>query len=103
MDSHNDLLGELAGDAALERADFIRQSAEQLHKFLSHHRDRISSIASLISLRMVGTISILLKSRVWTCRMMTFRPRAGVVRTNLIAATQNSGSTTGLFMTPVPA
>ncbi|MDO8484790.1 MAG: hypothetical protein Q7S35_07580 [Candidatus Limnocylindrales bacterium] len=47
MDSHSDLLGELAGDAALERADFIRQSAEQLHRFLDHHRDRISSIGGL--------------------------------------------------------
>jgi hypothetical protein len=47
MDSHNDLLGELAGDAALERADFIRQAAEQLHKFLDHHRDRIASIGGL--------------------------------------------------------
>ena len=36
MDSHNDLLGELAADAALERADFIGQSAEQLRKFLDH-------------------------------------------------------------------
>ena len=34
MDSHNDLLGELAADAALERSDFIRQAAEQLHHFL---------------------------------------------------------------------
>jgi hypothetical protein len=47
MDSHNDLLGELAGDAALERADFIRQSAEQLRRFLDHHRDRIGSIGGL--------------------------------------------------------
>ena len=47
MDSHNDLLGELAGDAALERADFIRQSAEQLRKFLDHHRDRIAAIGGL--------------------------------------------------------
>jgi hypothetical protein len=47
MDSHNDLLGELAADAALERADFIRQAAEQLHGFLQHHRDRISSVGGL--------------------------------------------------------
>lgn len=47
MDSHSDLLGELAGDAALERADFIRQSAEQLRNFLDHHRDRISAIGGL--------------------------------------------------------
>ena len=47
MDSHNDLLGELAADAALERADFLRQSAEQLHQFLDHHRDRIAAIGGL--------------------------------------------------------
>ena len=47
MDSHNDLLGELAADADLERADFIRQSAEQLHHFLDHHRARISAIGGL--------------------------------------------------------
>ena len=32
--SRNDLLGELAGDAALERSDFLVQAAEQLHRFL---------------------------------------------------------------------
>jgi hypothetical protein len=47
MDSQNDLLGELAADAALERADFIRQSAEQLHHFLDHHRARILAIGGL--------------------------------------------------------
>ena len=30
MDSHNDLLGELAADAALERSDFLVQATEQL-------------------------------------------------------------------------
>ena len=30
MDSHNDLLGELASDAALERSDFLVQATEQL-------------------------------------------------------------------------
>ena len=42
MDSHNDLLGELAGDAALERSDFLVQSTEQLRKFLDRHRERIA-------------------------------------------------------------
>ena len=47
MDSHNDLLGELAGDAALERSDFLVQSTEQLRKFLDRHRDRIATIGGL--------------------------------------------------------
>ena len=47
MDSHNDLLGELAGDAALERADFLVQSTEQLRKFLDRHRERIATIGGL--------------------------------------------------------
>jgi hypothetical protein len=47
MDSHNDLLGELANDAALERSDFIVQATEQLRKFLDHHRDRIAAIGGL--------------------------------------------------------
>ena len=42
MDSHNDLLGELAADAALERSDFLVQSTEQLRKFLDHHKERIA-------------------------------------------------------------
>ena len=45
--SRNDLLGEIAADAALERSDFLVQATEQLHKFLDHHRDRIASIGGL--------------------------------------------------------
>ncbi len=47
MDSHNDLLGELAADAALERSDFIVQATEQLRRFLDHHSDRIAAIGGL--------------------------------------------------------
>ena len=47
MDSHNDLLGELASDAALERSDFIVQSTEQLRRFLDHHKDRIAVLGGL--------------------------------------------------------
>ena len=47
MDSHNDLLGELAADAALERSDFIVQSTDQLRRFLDHHRDRIAVLGGL--------------------------------------------------------
>jgi len=47
MDSHNDLLGELAADAALERSDFIVQSTEQLRRFLDHHKDRIAVLGGL--------------------------------------------------------
>ncbi len=45
--SHNDLLGELAADAALERSDFLVQSTEQLVKFLDRHRDRIATIGGM--------------------------------------------------------
>ena len=47
MDSHNDLLGELAADAALERSDFIVQSTDQLRRFLDHHLDRIAVLGGL--------------------------------------------------------
>ena len=47
MDSHSDLLGELASDAALERSDFIVQATEQLRKFLDHNRDRITALGGL--------------------------------------------------------
>jgi hypothetical protein len=45
--SHNDLLGELAADAALERSDFLVQSTEQLRKFLDRHRERVAAIGGL--------------------------------------------------------
>ena len=44
---HNDLLGELAADAALERSDFLVQATEQLRRFLDHHRDRIAVLGGL--------------------------------------------------------
>jgi hypothetical protein len=47
MDGHNDLLGELAADAALERSDFIVQATEQLRRFLDHHRERIAVLGGL--------------------------------------------------------
>jgi hypothetical protein len=43
----NDLLGELARDAELERSDFIVQSTEQLRKFLDANRGRISDLGGL--------------------------------------------------------
>jgi hypothetical protein len=45
--SRNDLLGELAADAALERADFLVQSTEQLRKFLARHEARLRTIGGL--------------------------------------------------------
>ena len=47
MDGHNDLLGELAADAALERSDFLIQATEQLRKFLDHHKERIAVLGGL--------------------------------------------------------
>ncbi len=43
----NDMLSELANDAALERGDFVVQSTEQLRKFLDRNRDRISQLGGL--------------------------------------------------------
>jgi hypothetical protein len=45
--SRNDLLGELASDAALERGDFIVQATEQLRRFLDANRQRISELGGL--------------------------------------------------------
>src|SRR3982750_4465344 len=45
--SRNDLLGELAADAALERSDFIVQATEQMQRFLNANRERISELGGL--------------------------------------------------------
>ena len=45
--SRNDLLGEIAADAALERSDFIVQATEQLRKFLNANRERINELGGL--------------------------------------------------------
>jgi hypothetical protein len=48
MDSgRNDLLGEIAADAALERSDFIVQSTDQLRRFLDRHKERIAAYGGL--------------------------------------------------------
>ena len=46
--SRNDLLGEIAADAALERSDFLVQATEQLRKFLDANRERISELGGLV-------------------------------------------------------
>jgi hypothetical protein len=43
----NDLLGELARDAELERSDFIVQATEQLRRFLDANRSRITTLGGL--------------------------------------------------------
>jgi hypothetical protein len=45
--SRNDLLGELASDAALERGDFLVQATDQLRRFLDANRERISELGGL--------------------------------------------------------
>ena len=45
--SRNDLLGEIAADAALERSDFLIQATDQLRKFLNANRERISELGGL--------------------------------------------------------
>jgi hypothetical protein len=44
----NDLLGEIAADAALERSDFLVQATEQLRKFLDANKDRINELGGLV-------------------------------------------------------
>jgi hypothetical protein len=45
--SRNDLLGEIAADAALERSDFLVQAGQQLSRFLDANKDRINEIGGL--------------------------------------------------------
>jgi hypothetical protein len=45
--SRNDLLGEIAADAALERSDFLVQATEQLRKFLEANKNRIVELGGL--------------------------------------------------------
>ena len=45
--SRNDLLGEIAADAALERSDFLVQAGQQLNRFLDANKDRINEIGGL--------------------------------------------------------
>ena len=46
--SRNDLLGEIAADAALERSDFLVQATEQLRKFLNANKERINELGGLV-------------------------------------------------------
>ncbi|HEV8547315.1 MAG TPA: hypothetical protein VGQ64_13550 [Candidatus Limnocylindrales bacterium] len=45
--SRNDLLGEIAADAALERSDFLVQSTAQLRRFLEANKSRIADLGGL--------------------------------------------------------
>jgi hypothetical protein len=45
--SRNDMLGELANDAALERGDFVVAATDQLRKFLDRNRERIEGLGGL--------------------------------------------------------
>src|SRR5947209_14603637 len=45
--SRNDLLGELAADAALERSDFLVRATDQMHRFLEANGDRLRELGGL--------------------------------------------------------
>jgi hypothetical protein len=45
--NRNDLLGEIASDAALERTDFLVQATDQLRAFLERHEERVREIGGL--------------------------------------------------------
>ena len=46
--NRNDLLGELASDAALERSDFLVTAAEQMQRFLEANRKRIDALDGIV-------------------------------------------------------
>ncbi len=46
--NRNDLLGELASDAALERSDFLITAGEQMQRFLDANRKRIDALDGLV-------------------------------------------------------
>src|SRR5512143_4152271 len=46
--SHNELLGEIASDAALERREFLVQATEQLRRFLQSNAERIEEAGGLV-------------------------------------------------------
>ena len=46
--NRNDLLGEIATDAALERSDFLVQATEQFRRFLDANADRIRQLGGLV-------------------------------------------------------
>jgi hypothetical protein len=45
--SRNDLLGEIAADAALERSDFLVQATDQFRRFLDANKSRIDALGGL--------------------------------------------------------
>jgi len=47
MSQRNDLLAEMARDAALERSDFLVRAGEQLDRFLSDQADRIRELGGI--------------------------------------------------------
>jgi hypothetical protein len=46
--SRNDLLGEIAADAALERSDFLVRATDQLRKYLDANRERINELGGMV-------------------------------------------------------
>src|SRR3989454_1913009 len=45
--NRNDLLGEIASDAALERTDFLVTATDQLRKFLDSNAHRVRALGGL--------------------------------------------------------